>query len=60
VFCWSIVIRNATQLVLNDEVTQKLYKPRDNGSKTGTLLDVARPLQVGDATIDTNASPIFG
>jgi len=46
--------------VLNDEVTLKLYKPRDNGSKTGTLLDVARPLQVGDATIDTNVSPIFG
>jgi hypothetical protein len=60
VFCWSIVIRNATQLVLNDEVTQKLYEPRGNGSKTGTLLDVARPLQLGDATIDTKVSPIFG
>lgn len=50
---------NTTQLVLNEEITQKLYKARDNRSKTGTILDVVRPLQVGDSAIDANVSPIL-
>ncbi|MBZ5644063.1 MAG: ParA family protein [Acidobacteriia bacterium] len=50
---------NTTQLVVSDEVTQKLYKNREGRSKTGTILDVVRPLQVGDAGIDANISPIL-
>jgi cellulose biosynthesis protein BcsQ len=50
---------NTTQLVLDDETTQKLYRIRDGRSKTGTILDVVRPLQVGDAAIDSNVSPIL-
>ena len=50
---------NTTQLVLNEEITQKLYKARDNRSKTGTILDVVRPLQLGDSAIDANVSPIL-
>jgi cellulose biosynthesis protein BcsQ len=50
---------NTTQLVLNEEVTQKLYRQRESRSKTGTILDVVRPLQVGDAAIDSNVNPIL-
>jgi cellulose biosynthesis protein BcsQ len=50
---------NTTQLVLNEEVTQRLYKNRDSRGKTGTILDVVRPLQVGDAGIDATVSPIL-
>jgi cellulose biosynthesis protein BcsQ len=50
---------NTTQLVLDDETTQRLYKQRESRSKTGTILDVVRPLQVGDAAIDANVSPIL-
>ncbi|HZS26419.1 MAG TPA: ParA family protein [Candidatus Angelobacter sp.] len=50
---------NTTQLVLDEETTQKLYRQREGRSKTGTLLDVVRPLQVGDAAIDHNVSPIL-
>lgn len=49
---------NTTQLVVSDEITQKLYKHRDSRAKTGTILDVVRPLQVGDAGIDVNILPI--
>jgi cellulose biosynthesis protein BcsQ len=50
---------NTTQLVLNEEATQRLYKHRDSRAKTGTILDVVRPLQVGDAGIDANINPIL-
>src|SRR3954452_486664 len=50
---------NTTQLVLDDDATQKLYRTRDSRTKTGTILDVVRPLQVGDAAIDANVSPIL-
>ena len=50
---------NTTQLVVSDETTQKLYKHRDSRSKTGTILDVVRPLQIGDAGIDAKISPIL-
>lgn len=51
---------NTTQLVLSDEITQKLYRTRDGRSKTGTILDVVRPLQLGDSAIDPSASPSLG
>jgi len=50
---------NTTQLVVDDETTQKLYKHRDSRTKTGTILDVVRPLQVGDAGIDPSINPIL-
>jgi cellulose biosynthesis protein BcsQ len=50
---------NTTQLVLNEDATQRLYRQREHRSKTGTILDVVRPLEVGDAGIDTNISPIL-
>jgi cellulose biosynthesis protein BcsQ len=50
---------NTTQLVLDEDSTQKLYRSRDTRGKTGTILDVVRPLQVGDAAIDSNVSPIL-
>jgi cellulose biosynthesis protein BcsQ len=50
---------NTTQLVLNEESTQKLYRQREGRGKTGTILDVVRPLEVGDAGIDTNISPVL-
>jgi cellulose biosynthesis protein BcsQ len=50
---------NTTQLVVSDETTQKLYRHRDSRAKTGTILDVVRPLQVGDAGIDSSITPIL-
>src|SRR5207302_1279587 len=50
---------NTTQLVLDDQITQKLYRQRESRAKTGTILDVVRPLQVGDAAIDTAITPIL-
>jgi cellulose biosynthesis protein BcsQ len=50
---------NTTQLVLDEEITQKLYRQRDTRAKTGTILDVVRPLQVGDAAIDTSITPLL-
>ena len=50
---------NSTQLIVSDDVMQKLYRHRDTRSKTGTILDVVRPLQVGDAGIDANIVPIL-
>ncbi len=49
---------NTTQLVLNGEITRKLYRSLSSRSKTGTILDVIRPIQMGDATIDSNLNPI--
>lgn len=50
---------NTTQLVLTEEITQRLYRSRDTRSRTGTIVDVVRPLQVGEASIDTGLSPIL-
>jgi cellulose biosynthesis protein BcsQ len=51
---------NATQLVLGEKSTEKLYRLSEGKSgKTGTILDVVRPLQLGDASIDTGFQPIL-
>jgi cellulose biosynthesis protein BcsQ len=50
---------NTTQLVLSEDAVQKLYRRRETRPKSGTILDVVRPLQLGDATIDTNFQPIL-
>lgn len=50
---------NTTQLTLEESITQKLYRNRESKSKTGTILDVVRPLQLGDASIDKNPQPIL-
>jgi cellulose biosynthesis protein BcsQ len=44
--------------VLDDETVQKLYRRRELKPRTGTILDVVRPLQIGDATIETGFQPI--
>jgi hypothetical protein len=49
---------NATQLILDEEVTSKLYRRKETSGRTGTILDVLRPLQVGEASIDSTATPI--
>lgn len=49
---------NATQLILDEDVTSKLYRRKETSGKTGTILDVLRPLQVGEASIDSGAKPI--
>lgn len=50
---------NTTQLTLDEGTTQKLYRHRDSKTRTGTILDVVRPLQLGDASIDPNPQPIL-
>lgn len=50
---------NATQLVLADKETEKLYRLRDGKGKTGTILDAVRPLQLGDASIDSRVQPLI-
>jgi cellulose biosynthesis protein BcsQ len=50
---------NTTQLVLDEETTQKLYRHRDSRGKTGTILDAVRPLQLGDASIDVSVQPVL-
>lgn len=50
---------NTSQLVLDEATTQRLYRQKESRSRTGTILDVVRPLQVGDAAIDTNITPIL-
>jgi cellulose biosynthesis protein BcsQ len=50
---------NTTQLVLNEESTQRLYRQRESRGRTGTILDVVRPLEVGDAGIDASINPIL-
>src|ERR1039458_6788382 len=50
---------NSTQLVIDEGMMHKLYRHRETRGKTGTILDVVRPLQVGDAGIDPNISPIL-
>jgi len=50
---------NATQLVLDDEVVEKLYRRRDSArAKTGTVLDVLRPLELGEPSIETSITPL--
>jgi cellulose biosynthesis protein BcsQ len=49
---------NATQLILDEGITAKLYRPKETHGKTGTILDVLRPLQVGEADIDSSAKPM--
>jgi cellulose biosynthesis protein BcsQ len=49
---------NATQLILDESVTSKLYRRKEASAKTGTVIDILRPLQLGDASIDNEASPI--
>ncbi len=52
---------NATQLVLDDEVVEKLYRKRDTSrGKTNTLLDVLKPLEVGEPSIDSEITPMKG
>ena len=51
---------NATQLILAEEVIEKLYRPRTSKAKTGTILDVLRPLQVGESSIKTGIVPLSG
>ncbi|MBZ5681296.1 MAG: ParA family protein [Acidobacteriia bacterium] len=50
---------NTSQLVLDEATTQKLYRQKETRGKTGTILDAVRPLQVGDAAIDPNITPIL-
>jgi cellulose biosynthesis protein BcsQ len=49
---------NATQLILDEDLTSKLYRRKETSGKTGTILDVLRPLQVGEASIDTSTEPM--
>jgi len=49
---------NTTQLVLNEEATSKLYRSRDTRHKTGTILDVLRPLQLGEPEISKGIAPM--
>jgi cellulose biosynthesis protein BcsQ len=49
---------NATQLILDDEITSQLYRAKGTHGKTGTILDVLRPLQVGEASIDKSTKPM--
>jgi len=50
---------NTSQLVLDEAMTQKLYRQKESRGKTGTILDAVRPLQVGDAAIDPSITPIL-
>lgn len=50
---------NTSQLVLDEETTHKLYRQKEVRNRTGTILDVVRPLQVGDATIDASITPVL-
>ena len=50
---------NTTQLVLDENLTRKLYGNRKGTNKTGTILDVLSPIQLGDASIDANVQPIL-
>ena len=50
---------NATQLILDEETTYKLYRVKETKAKTGTILDVLRPLQIGEASIDTATKPLL-
>jgi len=45
---------NASQLILDESVINKLYRPREAKSKTGTIVDILKPLQVGEAEINKN------
>lgn len=49
---------NATQLILKEAITAKLYRRKLTSGKTGTILDVLRPLQVGEASIDNTTMPL--
>jgi cellulose biosynthesis protein BcsQ len=50
---------NATQLVLDDDLVEKLYRRRETSSKkTGTLLDVLRPLELGEPSIQSLIVPL--
>jgi cellulose biosynthesis protein BcsQ len=49
---------NLTQLILDEDITARLYRPKDGHGKTGTILDVLRPLQVGESSIDLSAKPM--
>ncbi len=51
---------NATQLILDEETTSKLYRRKETSGRTGTVLDVLRPLQVGEASIDSSTRPRKG
>ena len=46
-------------LVLDPEITKRLYRNRDPKGKTRTILDVVRPIQLGDASIDTDPHPLL-
>jgi cellulose biosynthesis protein BcsQ len=48
---------NATQLMLDESVTAKFYRSKDTRN-TGTILDVLRPLQVGEPTIGKDVRPL--
>lgn len=50
---------NTTQLVLAPEITKRLYRNRDPKGKTRTILDVVRPIQLGDASIDQDPHPLL-
>jgi cellulose biosynthesis protein BcsQ len=50
---------NSTQLLLDVDATAKLYKNRDPKGKTKTILDVVRPIQLGDAHIDREPQPML-
>jgi cellulose biosynthesis protein BcsQ len=49
---------NTTQLVLKQDATLKLYRNRDGRGRTGTILDVVRPIEEGDASIDSSFQPV--
>jgi len=50
---------NTTQLVLRQDATMRLYRNRDGRGKTATILDVVRPIEEGDASIDPNFQPVL-
>ena len=50
---------NTSQLVLPEGTTQRIYRQREGKGRTGTILDVVRPLQLGDASIDSNVQPVL-
>jgi cellulose biosynthesis protein BcsQ len=49
---------NATLLTLGEYRTAELYEVVSTGAKSHTLLDVVRPMERGDSTVDTNITSI--
>lgn len=50
---------NTTQLVLKQDLISHLYRNLDGRGKTGTILDVVKPIEEGDASIDPSPQPVL-